>query len=88
MGGIRTLFGEAEIAARVIENSVAPTIRLAEADEKPVRGRAADRAKAVSRVQAEPAVKQDSVEQSAPKIVPETLIARESLNHPSVKWES
>jgi hypothetical protein len=66
----------------LIENSVAPTIRLAEADEKPVRGRAAGRAKAASRVQPkkptiqpEPAVMRDSVEQSATKIVPETLIA-------------
>ena len=66
----------------LIENSVAPTIRLAEADEKPVRGRAASRAKAASRVQPkkptvqpEPAVTQDSVEQSATKIAPETLIA-------------
>ena len=66
----------------LIENSVAPTIRLAEADEKPVRRRAAGRAKATSRVQPkkptvqpESAVMQDSVEQSATKIAPETLIA-------------
>ena len=66
----------------LIENSVAPTIRLAEADEKPVRGRAASRAKSASRVQPkkptvqpEPAVMQDLVEQSATKIAPETLIA-------------
>jgi hypothetical protein len=66
----------------LIENSVAPTIRLVEADEKPARGRAAGSAKAVSRVQPkkptvqpEPAVTQDSVEQSATKIAPETLIA-------------
>jgi hypothetical protein len=66
----------------LIENIVAPAIRLAEADEKPVRGRAAGRANAASRVQIkkptiqpEPAVMQDSVEQSATKIAPETLIA-------------
>ena len=35
----------------LIENSVAPTIRLAEADEKPVRGRAVGKAKTASRVQ-------------------------------------
>jgi hypothetical protein len=66
----------------LIENSVAPTIRLAEADEKPVRSRAAGRAKAASRVQPkkptiqpEPAVMQDPVEQSATKIATKTLIA-------------
>jgi hypothetical protein len=66
----------------LIENSAAPTIRVAEADEKPVRSRAAGKAKAASRVQPkkptvqpEPAVMQDSVEQSATKIAPETLIA-------------
>ena len=71
----------------LIENSVAPSIRLVEADEKPVRGRAASRAKAASRVQPkkptvqpEPAAMQDLVEQSATeqsatKIAPETLIA-------------
>jgi hypothetical protein len=66
----------------LIENSVAPSIRLVEADEKPVRSRAASRAKAASRVQPknptvqpEPAVMEDSVEQSATKIAPETLIA-------------
>jgi hypothetical protein len=66
----------------LIENSVAPTIRLAEADETPVRSRAAGRAKAASRVQPrkptvqpEPAVMQDSVEQSATTIARETLIA-------------
>ena len=63
----------------LIEDSVAPTIRLAEGDEKPVRGRTAGRVKAASRVQpkkptvqSEPAVMQD---QSATKIAPETLIA-------------
>jgi hypothetical protein len=39
------------------------------------RSRAARRAKAVSRVQPEPAVTRDSVEQPATKIVPEILIA-------------
>jgi hypothetical protein len=59
----------------LVETSVAPTIRLAEADEKPVRGRAAGGAKAVPRVQPEPAVTQDSVEQPATKVVPEISIA-------------
>jgi hypothetical protein len=66
------------VLPNLIENSVGPTIRLVEADEKPVRGRAAGRARAASRVQPkkptiqpEPAVMQDSVEQSAQ----ETLIA-------------
>ena len=76
----------------LIENSVAPTIRLAEADEKPVRSRAAGRAKAASRVQPkkptiqpEPAVMQDLVEQSARKIAPETLIAPDHERRPLQK---
>ena len=60
----------------LIKNSVAPTIRLAEAGDKPVRSRAAGRAKAVSRVQPEPAVTQDSVEQPATKIVPDEQYVR------------
>ncbi|MFY9832958.1 MAG: hypothetical protein WAK66_09620 [Methylocystis sp.] len=52
-----------------MENSVAPTIRLAGADDKPVRSRAAGRVKTVSRVQPKLAVTQDSVEQPATKIV-------------------
>jgi len=66
----------------LIENSVAPTIRLAEADEKPAPSRATKKAKAASPVRPkrpsakpEAVVMQDSVEQSATKIAPETLTA-------------
>ncbi len=66
----------------LIENSLPPTIRLAEADEKPTPSRATKKTKAASpvrpkrpTVKPEALVMQDSVEQSMTKIAPEALIA-------------